>query len=120
MPLLTAPLGCQERQAVELRRQGLNNVEIAVIMDRSPDHVGVVLSAAKRKGAVFPPLARRPLYRGKVPIARLVQIRTELRRAGYGKHGMYGLIAERVGLTANCVKVRLWTYDQSQKQGKVA
>lgn len=120
MPLLTKPLGRQERQAVTLRRQGLTNIEIAVIMDRSGDHVGVVLSNAKRKGAVFPPIKRgNRKDLNCVPTARLVKIRSELLRAGYSPYGMIAIIAERTGLTKNCVKVRLWKHDH-KPQGEQA
>jgi transposase len=117
MPLLTKPLGPQERRAVELRRQGLSTREIADEMCLTSNHVSTVLTHAKRKGAVFPSIIKK--FPPSVPIERLVQIREELRRAGY-RRGIPRIIAERVGLTDNCVGVRLWKYDQAQKRGRAA
>jgi transposase len=110
MPLLTKPLSRQERQAVTLRRQGKSNDEIAEALMVTNNHVATVLTLAKRKGAVFPmhKPGRKP---HSVPIERLVHIRTQLRQAGYRDYGMTKVIAERVGLTTNCVKVRLWKHD---------
>jgi transposase len=117
MPLLSKPLGPQERQAVELRRKGLSTGEIADEMCLTSNHVSTVLTHAKRKGAVFPRVVKK--HTPSVPIERLVKIRAELLRAGY-RRGIPRIIGERVGLTKNCVGVRLWKYDQAQKRGKAA
>lgn len=120
MPLLTKPLSPQERRAVALRRQGMTTDQIADEMAITLNHVWTLLCTAKRKGAVLP-VIRRPTRTAAVPIERLVHIRTELRRAGYGHYGMARIIAERVGLTVNCVKVRLWKHDHAHKpQGEQA
>lgn len=116
MPLLTQPLSPQERQAVTLRRQGMSNREIADEMMLTDGHVASILAHAKRKGAVFP--AVRTGKPCKVDIERLVSLRHQLRQAGYGR-GIPTIIAQRTGLSANCVKVRLWRYDQRQ-QGEQA
>lgn len=118
MPLLTKPLGRQERQAVTLRRQGLTTTEIADAMCLTTNHVSTVLTHAKRKGAAIPRVPRKPAP-VKVPIERLVQIRAELLRAGYSRYGMAAIIATRTGLTTNCVKVRLWKHDH-KPQGEQA
>jgi hypothetical protein len=111
MPLLTKPLGRQERQAVTLRRQGKTNQEIADVMLITTGHVSAVLYTAKQKGAEFPPAKRgNQKDRDCVPIARLANIRAQLRAAGYG-YGLYAVIAERVGMTTNAVRVRLWKHD---------
>lgn len=89
-------------------------------MDRSNDHVGVVLSKAKRKGAVFPPVKRgNRKDLNCVPTARLVKIRSELLRAGYSRYGLAAIIAERVGMKTNTVRVRLWKHDH-KPQGEQA
>ena len=116
MPLLTKPLGPQERRAVALRRQGMSNKQIADEMMLDDGHVASLLSVAKRKGAVFP--AVRTGKPCKVDIERLVSLRQQLRQAGYGR-GISTIIAKRTGLSANCVKVRLWRYDNRQ-QGEQA
>lgn len=118
MPLLTKPLGRQERQAVALRRQGLTTSEIADAMLLTTNHVSTVLTHAKRKGAVVPRVPRKPAP-VRVPIERLVQIRAELLRAGYSRYGLYAVIAERVGMTTNAVRVRLWKHDH-KPQGEQA
>jgi len=108
--LLLKPLSRQEREVLALRRKGMNNQEIADDLDMSPTAVGTVLCHAKRKGAKFPKV--RAKSKG-VPIERLVHIRGQLKSAGY-QRGLATIIAERVGMKPDTVKVRLWKHDNQQ------
>lgn len=113
MPLLTKPLSRQERIAVTMRRAGKTNAEIAEVLCVTNSHVSCVISNARRKGAVVP-FARRGAPAPAVPIDRLIEIRKTLLASGRN-WGVYSLIGERVGMTGNAVKVRLWKHDHKQQ-----
>jgi hypothetical protein len=119
MPLLTKPLSPQERQAAALRRQGMSNTEIGEIMQIPNGQVSQVICHARRKGAVVPYAKRDPLQLYKntkvVPITRLLHIRAKLLEAGNGHYGINTIIAQRVGMSPGCVRVRLWKYDRNQQ-----
>lgn len=113
MPLLTKPLSPQERRALALRRAGKTNQEIGEEMMIADEHVRSIMTHAKRKGADVPKAPRaKPRC---VPIERLVEIRRQLTQTG--RRGVYPIIAERTGLKVNCVRVRLWRYDQQHQRG---
>lgn len=104
-----------ENKAVEMALNGFSLSDIADEMAVAPRSATQYLSRARGLGVAVPRL-KNPGW-ARVSIARLVHVRRMLQASGV-TYGLYPLIAERVGMTAGCVRKRLWEYDQQQKAGQ--
>ena len=105
-------LSPQQNKAIELLRNGFKRAEILDEMDISSCHLSTLYNNARKRGVDVPKYAGCDYRRGKVPIERLVEIRTQLAARGFKRAGLLRTIAERTGLTVNTVTVRLWRYDK--------
>lgn len=117
-PFHNPALTRQMNKAVEMLYNGFTRKEIMDEMDISDRHLNRLFSDARKRGEPVPrgrtgrPIGLDPI--NGAPIGALVRVRSELRLAGV-KRGIHKQIAERFGLTANNVKVRLWHYDNGRR-----
>ena len=112
-PFYDERLSPQQNKAVEMLRNGFERWEIADEMDIDRKHLDVLFYNARQAGVDVP--KAKGAARGRKPrvsIERLAELREQLTAAGFKNNGMLRTIAERVGLSETCVKVRLWRYDK--------
>lgn len=106
-------LSPQENKACEMFFNGFSRADIMDEMDISRVHLSTLFCGARRKGGYEISKDRTgPRASTAVPIERLVRLRAELMGRGFKGAGLHRVIAERVGLTENCVSVRLWKFDK--------
>lgn len=103
-------LSPQENKAVEMLRNGFSRGEIAEEMDIDLKHLSVLFYGARQRGVDVPRCGRNGGRKPKVPIEELVQLDAKLRAHGMVGYSLMEAMRERTGLTANCIKVRLWRY----------
>lgn len=107
-----ARLSRQQNKAVEMLRNGFSRAEIAEEMDIDQKHLAVLFYNARKRGVDVPLVheGRNGGRKPKVQIEELLQLDAKLRAHGMVGQSLMEAMRERTGLTANCIKVRLWRY----------
>lgn len=112
-PFYDERLSPQENKACEMLFNGMTRDEIADELDIGRKHLAVVFYKVRKKGIEIPRGKPGAVgSRARVPIDRLVEVRSQLMKRGFMGAGLYRILAERVGMSENCVTVRLWRYDR--------
>lgn len=109
----------QQNKAVEMLRNGFSRPEICDELDIDTRHLSTLFYNARTRGVDVPKFVCGPQrgrrVRSAIPIGDLVRLRETLTRNGFKYAGMFAVMAERTGLSVNCIKVRLWKYDHGQR-----
>lgn len=125
-PFSDPRLSPQENKACEMFFNGMSRADIRDEMDISSQHLSQLFTKARKKGIAIPRGNSGALgSRARISIDRLVQLRAQLTARGFKGAGLYRILAERVGMSENCVSVRLWRYDKGigpmpQSRGEAA
>lgn len=121
-------LSPSENKAVEMARNNYTNAEIADELDTSPQTVAVLLSKARSKigSAIAPASPKGAGGRPGQPMDSMLRLRASLLASGLrvGKtkgtdRTLYSVMGERLGMTAQAVKQRLWKYDRAVARGEI-
>lgn len=105
----------RENQACALIFSGLSRKQAADEMEICLDELRHFLGMARRKGVAVPHAPTGRSDGPAVPIGRLLEIREQLKAAGVMR-GVFAVIGERVGMTGNAVKVRIWKHEHKRGQ----
>jgi hypothetical protein len=96
-------------------RNGATRDEICDEMDIDRKHLSVLFHNARKKGVDVPRLKAWQRAAGRpprVPIETLLSLQAKLKAHGLKGEALVGAMAERTGLSANCIKVRLWRWNK--------
>lgn len=99
----------QQNKACEMLFNGISRDDIADELDIEDRTLRRLFWGARQRGVAVPFGESGNTNPNSHPIAKLLELRDELVRAGV-KRGVYPIIAERLGMTANAVKVRIWKH----------
>lgn len=106
-------LSPQENKAVEMQRNGASRAEIADEMDIDRKHLSTLFYTARKKGVDVPRIKAGQIGAGRRPrisIEYLEALHEKLVASGMRGNGLNRAMEERTGLSANCIKVRLWRW----------
>lgn len=111
-------LSPQQRLAVEMRRNGFSDAEIADELQVNLNQVRQVFFQARKRAPDLDigtrSLGRAPGW-GAATIEQLVQRRTELLAEGVAKNRVASTIAREFNMADENVRQRLWTHDRGRR-----
>lgn len=115
-PFSDPRLSPQENKACEMLFNGMTRAEIADELDIDYKHLSVLFYNARQKGVAVPKAPAGSRNPGRVSIERINELYDDLERRGFKRAGLWEALAERTGLSINCLRVRRWRYFKQREQ----